>query len=84
MKDPTYRKGPYTARVLVEALDDGTFQGLVAIEQDGAAPADAQRTHQVESRSSSQAEAFDEAHALAHRLLADLGEGTAADQGVAG
>lgn len=72
MQNPTYRKGPYTATVLTEAFDDGTFQGMVALSREG--NPSVPDTYRVEARSLSQNEAFEEAHALAHRLLADLGE----------
>ncbi|MGI4814643.1 MAG: hypothetical protein ACRYG5_06095 [Janthinobacterium lividum] len=73
MLDSTYRKGSYTATVLTEAFDDGRFQGMVTLRDTRDGATQAATTHRVETLCATEQEAFDEAHALAHRLLADLG-----------
>ncbi|MCY0387640.1 hypothetical protein OVY01_10420 [Robbsia sp. Bb-Pol-6] len=71
MAHPTYTKGPYQATVHAELLDDGRYQGLVSLERTD--ERDSKQVHRTQAYSSSEAEAFEEGHALAHRLLADVG-----------
>ena len=70
METIAYRKGKHHANATVVATDDGRFQGAVELshEIEGIA---AER-HLVPGGSDTPDEAFDEAKALAHRLLANL------------
>lgn len=70
MAEPTYRKGHYVATVFTEQFDNGQFQGMVSMER--ADKANSAELHRAEAFSSSRTEAFEEAHALAHRLLAQV------------
>lgn len=71
MAHPTYTKGPYQATVHAELVEDGRYQGIVSLERTD--EHDSKHVHRTEAYSSSEAEAFEEGHALAHRLLANLG-----------
>jgi hypothetical protein len=77
MQSKTYEKGGYTARVFVETAGDEGYRGMVAVDGPEGAPANAPGVgvHRVEAISTSEREAFEEAHALAHRVLAGLGGG---------
>ncbi|MGI4860899.1 MAG: hypothetical protein ACRYHA_29015 [Janthinobacterium lividum] len=71
MAHPTYTKGSYQATVHVELADDGRYQGIVSLAHTD--ERNSTQVHRTEAYSSSEAEAFEEGHALAHRLLADVG-----------
>lgn len=64
----TYTKGSCKAQVDVAKLADDQFQGTVLLLNDAQPGASAER-HDVTVMSSSAEEAFEEAKALAHRLL---------------
>ncbi|BEH35226.1 hypothetical protein GTC254T_03210 [Burkholderia pseudomallei] len=67
----TYTKGLYTAKAHTRKTDNGRFQGYVILSRDeGGAPENT--LYEVEATSANEAEAFDEAKALAHRILGDL------------
>ncbi|KND59146.1 hypothetical protein BVER_02632c [Candidatus Burkholderia verschuerenii] len=71
MEDTTYTKGIYTATIGVRATDSGQFQGLVSLSRDDG-EADEATVYEVESASENEAEALDEARALAHRILGEI------------
>lgn len=71
MAHPTYTKGPYQATVHAELMQDGQYQGVVSLARTDTR--DGATVHRTDAFSSSEAEAFEEGHALAHRLLADVG-----------
>ena len=65
-----YKKGKHHANAMVVATDDGRFQGTVELSHE-IEDMPSQR-HLVPGASDTPDEAFDEAKALAHRLLANL------------
>jgi hypothetical protein len=74
MEDITYTKGIYTATVSVREIGQDTWQGLVTLARDeGEESADQETTlYEVETTSSTPEEAFEEAKALAHRILGEI------------
>ncbi|MFC3111063.1 hypothetical protein ACFQAT_14220 [Undibacterium arcticum] len=63
-----YIKGSYKAEASVSHLPSGKYQGVVLLTRDE----DSWREqHKIETASDTSDEAFDEAKALAHRLLAN-------------
>lgn len=71
MDDITYTKGIYTATATVRPLDGGKYQGVVSLARDqGDEPEST--LYEVESTSSTPEEAFEEAKALAHRILGEI------------
>jgi hypothetical protein len=71
MEDTTYTKGIYTATLGVRATEAGQFQGLVSLSRDDGESEEA-TVHEVDASSDNEAEALEEARALAHRLLGAL------------
>lgn len=68
----TYTKQDWKVEADIQRLPDGKYQGVVLLTRTGAAPSDnAPRT--VNSVSETPEEALEEAKALAHRLLAEVG-----------
>ncbi|MGH8777432.1 hypothetical protein [Paraburkholderia sp.] len=71
MDDITYTKGIYTATATVRPVDGDQYQGVVSLERDeGAEPEST--LYEVDTTSSTPEEAFEEAKALAHRILGAL------------
>lgn len=70
MEAMAYKKGKHHANAVVVETDDGRFQGAVELSHEGE-DQHAER-HLVPGASDTPEEAFDEAKALAHRLLANL------------
>ena len=71
MDDIIYTKGIYTATATVRPLDGGKYQGVVSLARDqGDEPEST--LYEVESTSSTPEEAFEEAKALAHRILGEI------------
>ena len=65
-----YKKGKHHASATVNATEDGRFQGVVMLSHE--VEGEEAARHLVPGASDTQDEAFDEAKALAHRLLANL------------
>ncbi len=70
METMAYKKGKHHANATVIKTDGGQFQGLVELSHEVEGK-QAER-HLVPGASDTRDEAFDEAKALAHRLLANL------------
>ena len=70
MEAMAYRKGKHHANAMVIENDDGRFQGAVELSREG--EDQHPERHLVPGASDTPEEAFDEAKALAHRLLANL------------
>jgi hypothetical protein len=71
MDDITYTKGIYTATATVRPVDADKYQGVVSLARDeGDEPEST--LYQVDATSSTPEEAFEEAKALAHRILGEL------------
>lgn len=70
MESMTYKKGKHHANVVVLQTSDGRFQGEVALSHE--VEREHAERHLVPGPSDTPEEAFDEAKALAHRLLANL------------
>ncbi|MEQ5840714.1 hypothetical protein BWP39_15340 [Paraburkholderia acidicola] len=71
MDDITYTKGIYTATATVQPLDGGKYRGVVVLARD-AGDEPENTLYEVESTSSTPEEAFEEAKALAHRILGEI------------
>ncbi|MCX4163924.1 MULTISPECIES: hypothetical protein [Paraburkholderia] len=71
MDDITYTKGIYTATATVRPLDDGKYHGIVSLARD-AGDGPENTVYEVEASSPSPEEAFEEAKALAHRILGEI------------
>jgi hypothetical protein len=71
MEDVTYTKGIYTATASVRPVDDGRYQGVVALERDEGDETE-NTVYEVGSVSASSEEALEEAKALAHRILGEI------------
>ena len=65
-----YKKGKHHANARVLSTDDGRFQGMVELSHE--IQGETAQRHLVPGASDTPEEAFDEAKALAHRLLANL------------
>jgi hypothetical protein len=70
----TYTKQDWKAEADIQRLADGTYQGVVLLTRMGTPGADS-APQTVNSVSETPEEALEEAKALAHRLLADVGGG---------
>lgn len=70
----TYTKQDWKAEADIQRLPDGTYQGVVLLTQMGSPGADS-APQTVNTVSETPEEALEEAKALAHRLLADIGGG---------
>jgi len=68
----TYTKQDWKAEADIQRLPDGTYQGVVLLTRTGGPAAD-NVPQTVNSVSETPEEALEEAKALAHRLLADVG-----------
>ena len=68
----TYTKQDWKAEADIQRLPDGTYQGVVLLTRMGGAGTDG-APQTVNSVSETPEEALEEAKALAHRLLADVG-----------
>ncbi|WP_118181791.1 hypothetical protein [Paraburkholderia phosphatilytica] len=71
MDDLTYTKGIYTATAAVRPVGQGQFQGVVTLARDEGSETE-NTVYEVESASPSEAEALEEAKALAHRILGEI------------
>ncbi|SAL56235.1 hypothetical protein AWB65_04863 [Caballeronia humi] len=71
MDDTIYTKGLYTATLGVRATDLGQYQGLVSLARDDGEETDA-TLYEVDASSENEAEALEEARALAHRILGEI------------
>lgn len=67
----TYTKQDWKAEADIQRLPDGSFQGVVLVTRMGATGGSAPQM--VNGVSDTPEEALEEAKALAHRLLADVG-----------
>lgn len=65
-----YKKGKHHANATVVATNDGRFRGTVTLSH--GIEGERAEHHLVPGASDTREEAFDEAKALAHRLLANL------------
>ena len=70
----TYTKQDWKAEADIQRLPDGTYQGVVLLTRTGSPGTDS-APQTVNSVSETPEEALEEAKALAHRLLADVGGG---------
>ena len=70
----TYTKLDWKAEADIQRLQDGTFQGVVLLTRMGSR-ADDSAPQMVNGVSETPEEALEEAKALAHRMLADVGGG---------
>jgi hypothetical protein len=71
MDELTYTKGIYTATAAVRRVGQDQFQGVVTLQRDDGG--DTENTvYEVESASPGEAEALEEAKALAHRILGEI------------
>ncbi|MFS0754792.1 hypothetical protein ABC383_08870 [Noviherbaspirillum sp. 1P10PC] len=70
----TYTKQDWKAEADIQRLPDGTYQGVVLLTRMGSPGTDS-APQTVNSVSETPEEALEEAKALAHRLLADVGGG---------
>lgn len=68
----TYTKQDWKAEADIQRLPDGTYQGVVLLTRMGGTGVDS-APQTVNSVSETPEEALEEAKALAHRLLADVG-----------
>jgi hypothetical protein len=70
----SYTKGIYTATASMRPVHQGKFQGIVSLSRDdGESGGQPESTdYEVEATSASEAEALEEAKALAHRILGEL------------
>jgi hypothetical protein len=71
MDDLTYIKGIYTATAAVRGVGQGRFQGVVTLARDGGDETE-NTVYEVDTESPSEAEALEEAKALAHRILGEI------------
>lgn len=69
----TYTKLGWKAEADIQRLSDGHYQGVVLISREGSRPDDNPQPRAVDAVSETAEEALEEAKALAHRLLAELG-----------
>lgn len=69
----TYIKAHWVAQADIQRLADGRFRGVVLLLRNHDAGEDGVE-HTVGAASDSPEEALDEAKALAHRLLAEMGQ----------
>lgn len=67
-----YTKADWVAQADIQERDDGKFQGVVLISHEQG-PKSEQAQHTVDDASDSPEEALEQAKALAHRILADIG-----------
>lgn len=68
----TYTKQAWKAEADIQRLPDGKYQGVVLVTRQEGGQDDAQ-PRPVDTVSDTPEEALEEAKALAHRLLADIG-----------
>ncbi|ABK09723.1 MULTISPECIES: hypothetical protein [Burkholderia] len=71
MDTNTFTKGIYTAKAHTHRADNGEFQGYVILARDDGDETENMR-YDVHTTSSSEEEAFEEAKALAHRILGEI------------
>ncbi|WP_321863043.1 hypothetical protein [Burkholderia cenocepacia] len=71
METNTFTKGIYTAKAHTQHAGNGQFQGYVILARDDGDDTENMR-YDVHSTSPSEEEAFDEAKALAHRILGEI------------
>ncbi|MCA8275026.1 hypothetical protein D1006_06665 [Burkholderia stabilis] len=71
MDTNTFTKGIYTAKAHTQHSANGQFQGYVILSRDDGDDTENTR-YDVHSTSPSEEEAFDEAKALAHRILGEI------------
>ncbi|SAL75873.1 hypothetical protein AWB67_04835 [Caballeronia terrestris] len=72
MDDTIYTKGLYTATLGVRATDSGQYQGLVSLARDDGGEETDATLYEVDASSENEAEALEEARALAHRILGEI------------
>ncbi|MDH3032118.1 hypothetical protein [Methylobacterium fujisawaense] len=66
-----YTKGIYTAKAHTRKTDRGQYQGYVILSRDEGGTPD-NTLYEVEATSANEEEAFNEAKALAHRILGEI------------
>ncbi|ONR71038.1 hypothetical protein A8E23_16305 [Burkholderia cenocepacia] len=71
MDTNTFTKGIYTAKAHTHRADNGEFQGYAILARDDGDETENMR-YDVHTTSSSEEEAFEEAKALAHRILGEI------------
>ena len=71
MDTNTFTKGIYTAKAHTRKADGGQFEGYVILTRDEGDTQD-NTVYEVGATSSSEEEAFEEAKALAHRILGEI------------
>ncbi|AKL99593.1 MULTISPECIES: hypothetical protein [Burkholderia cepacia complex] len=71
MDTNTFTKGIYTAKAHTQHSANGQYQGYVILARDDGDDTENMR-YDVHSTSPSEEEAFDEAKALAHRILGEI------------
>ena len=71
MDSNVFTKGIYTAKAHTRQTNGGRFQGYVILTRDEGGTPD-NMLYEVESTSTYEEEAFNEAKALAHRILGEI------------
>ncbi|MDN7747579.1 hypothetical protein QZM78_26400 [Burkholderia multivorans] len=71
MDTNTFTKGIYTVKAHTRKADGGQFEGYVILTRDEGDTPD-NTVYEVGATSSSEEEAFEEAKALAHRILGEI------------
>ncbi|ABI88578.1 hypothetical protein RVV18_005642 [Burkholderia ambifaria] len=71
MDTNTFTKGIYTAKAHTQHTANGQYQGYVILARDDGDETENMR-YDVHTTSPSEEEAFDEAKALAHRILGEI------------
>ncbi|AFQ46917.1 hypothetical protein PI86_11365 [Burkholderia sp. A9] len=71
MDTNTFTKGIYTAKAHTQHSANGQYQGYVLLARDDGDETENMR-YDVHTTSPSEEEAFDEAKALAHRILGEI------------
>ncbi|AFJ87090.1 hypothetical protein MYA_2730 [Burkholderia sp. KJ006] len=71
MDTNTFTKGIYTAKAHTHHAANGQFQGYVILARDDGSETENMR-YDVHTTSTSEEEAFEEAIALAHRILGEI------------
>ncbi|GBH25875.1 hypothetical protein BvRS1_29240 [Burkholderia vietnamiensis] len=71
MDTNTFPKGIYTAKAHTHHAGNGQFQGYVILARDDGSETENMR-YDVHTTSTSEEEAFEEAIALAHRILGEI------------
>ena len=74
MEDITYTKGIYSATASVKQVGSDSWKGAVTLSRDDGDTSSSPETtqYEVDTSSSTPEEAFEEAKALAHRILGEI------------